>query len=115
MIVITIDTSVFTRQMPILADLIEGVLVEEFVRAAGDVVTDMKSTWPRRTGKSAEGFEVVPLPDGARLQNPVTYVPYVHQRGVTTRALDELTAPAIEAAIRNVPQRAADSAARRLK
>lgn len=112
---ITIDAGAFRSQLPALATVIEAALVEELGRAAGQVVDTMRRTWPRRTGRSAEGFEVVAIPGGARLQNAVPYVPYVHQRGVTVRALDELTAPAIEAEIRDVPQRAADSAARRIR
>lgn len=115
MMSIEIDAGALARALPGLASVIEAALVEEFARAAGDVVQTMRRTWPRRTGRSAEGFEVVPIPGGVRLQNAVPYVPYVHQRGVTVRALDELTAPAIEAEIRDVPQRAADNAARRLR
>ena len=108
---ITIDAGAFPLALPALATVIEAALVEELGRAAGGWWTPCAAR-PRRTGRSAEGFEVVAIPGGARLQNAVPYVPYVHQRGVTVRALDELTAPAIEAEIRDVPQRAADSAAR---
>lgn len=93
---------------------LEDVLAEELLVVAGDVVEDMRVQWPRRTGRSAEGFEATPIRGGARISNLVPYVPFVHERGVRTLALDAITGPALERAVQEIPERAAAEAARRL-
>lgn len=114
MIVLSYDTSRLQQEFAELGADLARLLVDELQTAASDVVVDMRRLWPRRTGRSAEGFRVVAIPTGARLVNDVPYVPYVHRAGVATLALDELTAPAIETAIRAVPERAAEAARRKI-
>lgn len=109
-----LDRRKLQRSIRALGAELEAILVDELGTAADAVVDDMRRRWPRRTGRSAEGFEVVRLPRGARIVNAVPYVPYVHRAGTKTLALDELTAPAIEAAIGAVPERAAQAAQRRI-
>lgn len=114
MIELRYNTSGLAAQFAELGSKITRIMADELRTAGGEVVAEMKRTWPRKTGRSAEGFELVSIPLGGRLQNLVPYVPYVHRRGTPTLALDELTAPAVETAIRAVPERAAKAAERRL-
>lgn len=111
---VAFNTSAFRASVRDGIAELQEVLVEELLVSAGDVVEEMRTSWPRRTGRSADGFDVTPISGGARIDNPVPYVPYVHRRGEPALALDTVTGPALERAIQQIPERAAASAARRL-
>lgn len=113
MIEVVFNPDTLADQLRVAADQIVTAVVDELFVAAGEVVETMRSTWPRRTGRSAKGFGAYRISGGVRLRNDVPYVPHVHRAGTQVRALDELTTPAIETAIRAVPDRAAARVATR--
>lgn len=114
MMTVSYDAAGFGASIESTIQGLEEALVEELLVAAGDVVEDMRREWPRRTGRSAEGFDAAPIRGGARISNLVPYVPHVHERGVRKLALDAITGPALERAVDEIPKRAAAEAARRL-
>lgn len=101
------DVDALAAAASVEAAEIEAALVPLLLETAQEVVAEIRDTWPRRTGRSADGFRASPVAGGARISNDVPYVPHVHRRGVRVLALDELLAPAVQEAILEVPSRAA--------
>lgn len=114
MITLSFDVDRLAASARLTAAEVEAAVVEAIGFEAEAVVVEVKGTWPRRTGRSAEAFTVTRTKTGAIIDNQVPYTPHVHRTKTPVLALDEIVGPAVLEAVVAVPARAASAVARRI-